>query len=84
MVMAMITAIPAIGEVLLVAALFYYIFGVLGVNLMSGLFLGCYSSGNWLDPYYLVAPENNINRSWWALSWRFQVVAWPDRMWVSP
>lgn len=65
-VVAMITAIPAIGEVLLVAALFYYIFGVLGVNLMDGLFLGCYSSGSLLDPYYLVATDDNINRSWWV------------------
>ena len=63
-VMAMAESIPAIGEVLLVGALFYYIFSVLGVNLMSGLFLGCYSSGNILDPYYLVADGESINRTW--------------------
>ena len=63
-VMAMAESIPAIGEVLLVGALFYYIFSVLGVNLMSGLFLGCYSSGNILDPYYLVADGESINKTW--------------------
>ena len=62
--MAMAKSIPAIGEVLLVASLFYYIFGVLGVNLMNGLFLGCYSGGNLLDPYYLVSDGDSINRSW--------------------
>ena len=60
----MARSIPAIGEVLLVGALFYYIFGVLGVSLMSGLFLGCYSSGSILDPYYLVAEGETINRTW--------------------
>ncbi|GAX83897.1 hypothetical protein CEUSTIGMA_g11321.t1, partial [Chlamydomonas eustigma] len=63
-VAAMVKSIPAVSEVFLVAALFYYIFAVLGVNLMCGLFLGCYSSGNLLDPYYLVPPDQNINRSW--------------------
>ena len=63
-VMAMARAIPAIGEVLLVASLFYYIFSVLGVNLMSGLFFGCYSSNSLLDPYYLVAEGSSINRTW--------------------
>ena len=62
--MAMAVSIPAIGEVLLVAGLFYYIFGVLGVNLMNGLFLGCYSSGSILDPYYLVADGETINKTW--------------------
>jgi hypothetical protein len=65
-VMAMAESIPAIGEVLLVGALFYYIFSVLGVNLMSGLFLGCYSSGSILDPYYLVENGATINKTWWA------------------
>ncbi len=37
---------------------------IAGVNLMYGLFNGCYSGGAILDPYYLVAPEANINRSW--------------------
>ncbi len=67
-VMAMMKAIPAIGEVILVAALFYYIFAVLGVNLMSGLFYNCYdTTGSWsgpLDPYYLVPNGQNINKSW--------------------
>lgn len=62
--MAMAKSIPAIGEVLLVASLFYYIFGVLGVNLMGGLFQGCYSGGSLLDPYYLVSDGDSINRSW--------------------
>ncbi len=60
----MAAAIPAVSEVLLVALLFYYIFAVLGVNLLCGLFLGCYSWGELLDPYYLVTPDNNINRTW--------------------
>jgi hypothetical protein len=67
-VTAMVKCIPAVSEVFLVAVLFYYIFAVLGLNLMCGLFLGCYSSGNLLDPYYLVPPDQNINKSWWDLS----------------
>jgi len=62
--MALAKSIPPIGEVLLVASLFYYIFAVLGVNLMCGLFHGCYSGGRLLDPYYLVADGDSINRTW--------------------
>ena len=62
-VMAMVTAIPTIAEILLVASIFYYIFAVLGVNLMMGQFDGCFSGGSLLDPAYLVR-EGNINRSW--------------------
>ena len=62
--MALAKSIPAIGEVLLVASLFYYIFAVLGVSLMGGLFHGCYSGGTLLDPYYLVATGSSINQSW--------------------
>ena len=47
----------------MVGALFYFIFAVLGVNILMGRFDGCYSSGEILDPYYLV-PNGNINRTW--------------------
>lgn len=63
-VTAMASAIPAVGEVLMVGALFYYIFAVLGVNILMGKFNGCYSSGNILDPYYLVPKGETINRTW--------------------
>ena len=62
-VTAMITALPAIGEVMLVACIFYYIFAVLGVNLMMGQFSGCFSGGGLLDPAYLLS-QGNINMSW--------------------
>ena len=63
-VRAMVSAVPAIAEVLLVASLFYYIFAVLGVYLLAGKFDGCYSSSNILDPYYLVATGESINQTW--------------------
>ena len=63
-VASMAQAIPAISEIFLVASLLYYIFAVLGVNLMSGLFMGCYSGGSLMDPYYLVAADESINRTW--------------------
>jgi hypothetical protein len=61
--MAMVSAVPAISQVLLVAFIFYYMFAVMGVYLLAGKFDGCYSDGNILDPYYLV-PSGNINKSW--------------------
>ncbi len=62
-VLAIFMAAPAVAEVFLVASLFYFIFGVLGVNLFAGKFFMCTSQGSWLNPYYLV-PEGNINSSW--------------------
>ncbi|GAX76997.1 hypothetical protein CEUSTIGMA_g4444.t1 [Chlamydomonas eustigma] len=73
-VMSMVKSIPAISDVILVAALFYYIFAVLGLNLMCGLYLGCYSGGVLLDPYYLVPPDQNINRSWCEIETGVQTV----------
>ena len=63
-VMAMVTALPAIAEILLVAFVFYYIFAVLGVNLMMGQFDGCSSGGSLLDPAYLVSQGSSINKTW--------------------
>ncbi|GAX86028.1 hypothetical protein CEUSTIGMA_g13443.t1 [Chlamydomonas eustigma] len=63
-VMAMAKSLPAMGEIFLVGALFFYIFAVLGVNLMCGLFLGCYSQGNLLNPAYYVGLGEGINRTW--------------------
>jgi hypothetical protein len=62
----MALAIPATGEVFLVATLLFYIFSVLGVDLMQGLFFGCYSvgDGSLLNPYNLVADNQSINRTW--------------------
>lgn len=60
----MALAIPATSEVFLVATLLFYIFSVLGVDLMSGLFFGCYSGSTLLNPYYLVAEDESINQTW--------------------
>lgn len=46
-------------------SIFFYIFAVIGVNLLSGRMVGCYSpEGLLLDPYYLTNPDQNINRTW--------------------
>jgi hypothetical protein len=67
-VTAMVKSLPAVGEIFLVGALFFYIFAVLGLNLMCGLFLGCYdSSGTLLNPAYYVGLEDGINRTWYYL-----------------
>ena len=66
-VSAIISAMPAVGEILMVALLFYYIFGVLSVNLLGGILFYCRTSSSltfpFLDPYYLTA-SGNINKSW--------------------
>ena len=64
-VAAMVYAIPGISEIFLVASIFYYIFAVLGVNLMMGQFDGCASGGSFLVPDYLI-PDGNINRTWYV------------------
>ncbi|GAX82517.1 hypothetical protein CEUSTIGMA_g9944.t1 [Chlamydomonas eustigma] len=63
-VMAMVKSLPAVGEIFLVGALFFYIFAVLGVNLMCGLFFGCYSNGNLLNPAYYKGLGEGINKTW--------------------
>ena len=69
---SMARAIRASIHVFLVAAILMYIFSVLGVDLMAGLFDGCYSGSytgwNILNPYYVVADNQSINRTWWDIS----------------
>jgi hypothetical protein len=64
-VRAIIKVIPAVGDVLLVGTLFYFIFGVLAVNLLQGLLFSCIdkSDQSILDPYYLVAADS-IDNKW--------------------
>lgn len=51
------------------ASLFYYITAVLGVNLLVGRFMGCYSDGNLLDPYYYFATsDTTLTRAWWVVA----------------
>lgn len=65
-VTAVLAAIPAMGDVLLVGLLFYFIFAVLAVNLLIGKMFYCTDEqGNVLDPYYLVQAGDNINKTWW-------------------
>ena len=44
-VTAVFKSVPPLGNVVLVGALFYLIYAILGVNLMAGLFHACYDSG---------------------------------------
>ena len=64
-VRAIAKAIPAVGDVLLVGTLFYFIFGVLAVNLLQGQLFSCVDKSNQkvLDPYYLVAADS-IDVNW--------------------
>ncbi len=65
-VIAMVSTIPAVSEIALVAVLFYYIFAVLGVYILNGQFYGCYDAGNGalLDPYYLQPLDQTIDKYW--------------------
>lgn len=65
-------AIPAVLEVLLVASLFYFIFSILGVNLLGGKLFFCAQvtpgqppqPSQYMDPHYFLANGMNINSSW--------------------
>ena len=63
---AMAKSVPAIGEVLLVSMLFYFIFAVLGMNLMADLFFFCAdtSTGLPIDSQYVGPPGSVITKSW--------------------
>ncbi|KAG1668958.1 hypothetical protein FOA52_001002 [Chlamydomonas sp. UWO 241] len=64
-VLCILRSLPAIGEVLLVASLFYFIFAVLAVFLLSGKMFFCAdTAGTMLDPYYYLPSGQNINSSW--------------------
>ena len=62
---ALFQSIPASGNVLLVCLLFYLIFGILFVDLMKGEFENCQSSGDRLDPDYVMSPSQQpMTREW--------------------
>lgn len=63
---AMAKSIPAVGEVLLVALLFYFIFAVLGMNLMADLFFFCAdsNSGAIIDSMYVGPSGFLISKDW--------------------
>lgn len=68
-VTALFKAIPALGNVVLVASLFYFIFAILAINLLAGKMGACFSSdgqGNYqqLDSSYLMPGDALINRTW--------------------
>lgn len=64
-VAALFKAIPALGNVALVAGLFYFIFAILAVSLLSGGLYACSdSSGERLDAYYILGPDMGINKTW--------------------
>jgi hypothetical protein len=63
---AMAKSLPAIGEVLLVSFIFYFIFAVLGMNLMADLFFFCAdtSSGAIIDSKYVGPSGFLISKDW--------------------
>ncbi|MEW5312152.1 MAG: hypothetical protein WDW38_003800 [Sanguina aurantia] len=65
-VAALFTSIPALGNVLVVATLFYYIAGVLFMSLLLGTMYNCSTSDTdvLLDPSYILPAGGSINRSW--------------------
>jgi hypothetical protein len=65
-VTSILKAIPAVGDVVLVGLLFYFIFSVLSVNLLLGGMHSCTdsSAGDMLDAYYLLPEGNTINKTW--------------------
>lgn len=68
-VSAVLRAIPAVGDVVLVGLLFYFIFSVLAVNLlMGGMFFCADPSGTLLDASYLLPNGQTINKSWWVVA----------------
>ncbi|GFH11377.1 EF-hand domain-containing protein [Haematococcus lacustris] len=66
-VSAMLKAVPALGDILLVGLLFYFIFAVLFVNLLMGSMFACSDSsggGDALDARYLLPDGAHLNRTW--------------------
>jgi hypothetical protein len=67
---ATLRAIPAVGDVVLVGLLFYFIFGVMAVNLLMGLMHACVDGGGGggglLDAGYVLPAGAEINESWWV------------------
>eukprot|EP00798_Chlamydomonas_sp_ICE-L_P013416 gene13416-19269_t len=72
-VAASMTMLPAISNVLMVGALFYYMFAVLAVNLLAGKQFYCGGetgqvgggfNGGFLDAYYFLPQGETINKTW--------------------
>jgi Ion transport protein. len=63
---ALFRAIPSIANVALVCALFYLIFGILGLNLFMGKMHQCYDAdtGEALAPAALGLPAAALTRAW--------------------
>ncbi|KAF5831586.1 Ion transport protein-domain-containing protein, partial [Dunaliella salina] len=62
--------IPTLTNVLWVGFLFYYIFAVLGVALLSGKMHYCADeeNGEYIDPYYVLPQGETINKTWCVAS----------------
>lgn len=64
-VASMFKAFPALGNVLLVALLFYYIFAILAMNLIGGKYWSCVDDdGNYINPLYVLPPGGVISKTW--------------------
>ena len=68
---ALIQAIPAIFNVLMVCLVFWLIFSIMGVNLFSGRFKHCIDSHGLTVPYNIVSSRNDcealsyLNYTWY-------------------
>jgi len=68
---ALIQAIPAIFNVLLVCLVFWLIFSIMGVNLFSGRFKHCIDATGLTVPYNVVSSRNecdallHLNYTWY-------------------
>ncbi|PNW76369.1 hypothetical protein CHLRE_11g467528v5 [Chlamydomonas reinhardtii] len=66
-VSAMLKAIPALGNVFMVAMLIYFIFAILAINIVGGKFWSCRSMDDVdtpLDPDYYLPRNTTMTRDW--------------------
>lgn len=63
---ALFQSIPPLGDVLMVCVLVYFIFGVVGINLFSGMFYECIDldSRQPLDPQIYFPPGMRMTKDW--------------------
>mmetsp|Transcript_58372 Transcript_58372/g.186072 ORF Transcript_58372/g.186072 Transcript_58372/m.186072 type:complete len:1616 (+) Transcript_58372:485-5332(+) len=78
---ALFQSIPGIGNVALVCLLFYLIFGILGINLLKGMYYYCGDTregfeNELLVAQYILPPGESINKTWCEMG--SHMITFPD------
>ena len=57
---ALVHSIPAIGNVLLVGLMFWFLFAIMGFNLFGGTFGRCVKNDNWTKWNLTIVPNKTL------------------------